>query len=144
MSTASVSLREDQWLRWEELVELLRCESVAERQARLEVFRQEGEESAVISALEFWARLQAEPAVWQAGDVVAELYKGRGVLGEGGMGTVYLVHHRGWNLDLAVKTLRPDRLQAPGAADSFKREAETWVNLQLHPHTVTCFYATSR
>jgi WD40 repeat protein/serine/threonine protein kinase len=140
MSTASVSLREDQWRRWEELVELLRCESVANHQARLEVFRQNGEDSAVISALEFWGRLQAEPAVWQVGDEVAELYKVKGVLGEGGMGTVYLVNHRGWNLDLAVKALRHDRLQAPGAVDSFKREAETWVNLRLHPHTVTCFY----
>jgi serine/threonine protein kinase len=25
-------------------------------------------------------------------------------------------------------------------SDLFEREAETWVNLGLHPHTVTCFY----
>src|SRR5262249_1463089 len=45
-----------------------------------------------------------------------------------------------WNQDLAVKTARPDLLEKPGAAENFEREAETWVNLGLHPHTVSCYY----
>src|SRR5262249_54131232 len=27
-----------------------------------------------------------------------------------------------------------------GAAENFEREAETWVNLGLHPHAVSCYY----
>ena len=77
---------------------------------------------------------------WRPGDVVLGLYEVKGVLGEGGMGRVYLVHHRGWNLDLAVKAPLPSVLAAAGGADLFEREAETWVGLGLHPHGVTCYY----
>ena len=77
---------------------------------------------------------------WQVGDVVLDLYEVTGVLGEGGMGRVYRVRHRGWDVDLAVKTPLGTVLQAAGGADNFEREAETWVNLGLHPHTVSCYY----
>src|SRR5262249_45511424 len=80
------------------------------------------------------------PRTWEPGDVILDLYKVKSVLGQGGMGTVYRVHHRSWNQDLAVKTARPDLLEKPGAAENFEREAETWVNLGLHPHTVSCYY----
>ena len=56
------------------------------------------------------------------------------------MGRVYRVHHRGWDLDLAVKVPLPAVLDDAGGADLFEREAETWVNLGLHPHVVTCHY----
>jgi WD40 repeat protein/ribosomal protein S27E len=77
---------------------------------------------------------------WQPGELVLGLYEVRGVLGQGGMGRVYRVHHRGWDLDLAVKAPLPSVLEAAGGADLFEREAETWVNLGLHPHVVTCHY----
>ncbi|HSD26467.1 MAG TPA: protein kinase, partial [Vicinamibacteria bacterium] len=83
----------------------------------------------------------ARPGVsWQPGDLVLGLYEVAGVLGEGGMGRVYRVRHRGWGLDLAVKVPLPSVLEARGGADLFEREAETWVNLGLHPHVVTCHY----
>ena len=72
--------------------------------------------------------------------LVLGLYEVAGVLGEGGMGRVYRVRHRGWGLDLAVKAPLPAVLEAAGGADLFEREAETWVNLGLHPHVVTCHY----
>src|SRR5262249_49119836 len=72
-------------------------------------------------------------SVWRPGDVLLGLYEVKCVLGQGGMGTVYKVHHRGWNLDLAVKTPRPDVLAQAGA-ENFEREAENWVNLGLYPH----------
>jgi WD40 repeat protein len=85
-----------------------------------------------------------EPAstavAWQPGDVVLGLYEVTGVLGQGGMGRVYRVRHRGWGLDLAVKVPLPAVLQAAGGADLLEREAQTWVNLGLHPHVVTCHY----
>jgi predicted Zn finger-like uncharacterized protein len=77
---------------------------------------------------------------WQAGDLVLGLYEVVGVLGRGGMGIVYRVRHRGWGLDLALKVPLPRVLAAAGGADLFEREAETWVNLGLHPHVVTCHY----
>jgi serine/threonine protein kinase len=77
---------------------------------------------------------------WQPGDTIADLYQVQAIIGAGGMGLVYRVHHPGWNLDLAVKSPRPDALLRPGAIDDFVREAQTWVNLGLHPHIVSCYY----
>ena len=82
----------------------------------------------------------AVPQEWQAGDAILDLYKVKGVLGEGGMGKVYLVHHKGWNADLAVKSPRPEILTKVGGKENFTREAEVWVNLGLHPHIVSCYY----
>jgi predicted Zn finger-like uncharacterized protein len=80
------------------------------------------------------------PAVWQPGDVILDLYEVTGILGKGGMGTVYKVRHRGWNVDLAVKSPLPQLLQKPEAVENFVRECGTWVNLGMHPHTVSCYY----
>jgi WD40 repeat protein len=85
-------------------------------------------------------RAKAPQAGWQPGDTVLGLYEVLGVLGQGGMGRVYRVRHRGWDLDLAVKVPLPEVLEAAGGADLFEREAETWVSLGLHPHVVTCHY----
>ncbi len=80
------------------------------------------------------------PSVWQVGDVVLDLYEVKEVFTGGGMGLVYRVHHRGWDMDLAVKSPRPEFFQHPQQVENFEREAETWVNLGLHPHTVSCYY----
>jgi WD40 repeat protein/serine/threonine protein kinase len=80
------------------------------------------------------------PAEWRPGDRIAGLYEVKAVLGEGGMGKVYRVHHQGWDLDLAVKSPRPHLLQNAAAIAGFEREAQTWVNLGLHPHIVSCYY----
>ena len=77
---------------------------------------------------------------WKVGDVVLGLYEVTAVLGEGGMGRVYRVRHRGWDVDLAVKAPLPSALEAAGGADAFEQEAETWVGLGLHPHVVACYY----
>ncbi|GHO79554.1 hypothetical protein KSD_73250 [Ktedonobacter sp. SOSP1-85] len=77
---------------------------------------------------------------WQKGDVLLEQYEVLGTLGEGGMGTVYKVHHRGWSIDLAVKSPQPEIFARAGGKENFIREAETWVNLPLYPHIVSCYY----
>jgi serine/threonine protein kinase len=79
------------------------------------------------------------PVEWKIGDVILDLYEVKQIH-EGGMGLVYRVHHRGWNIDLAVKTPRADFLKTQQQKDNFVRECETWVNLGLHPHIVSCFY----
>ncbi len=83
------------------------------------------------------------PLEWQAGEVILDLYEVKGELGRGGMGAVYRVHHKSWNIDLAVKTPLPARLNQSGGSEQFTREAETWVELGLHPHIVTCYYVRS-
>src|SRR5690349_13815555 len=77
--------------------------------------------------------------IWQPGDVVLGLYEVRDVL-RGGMGVVHRVRHRGWRIDLAVKTPRPELLGSAAAVRRFEAEASTWVELGLHPHTVNCVY----
>ncbi|MCM2257353.1 MAG: protein kinase, partial [Vicinamibacteria bacterium] len=86
-------------------------------------------------------RLAPPPADgWRVGDVVLGLYEITAVLGQGGMGRVYKARHRGWDLDLAVKSPLPRLLEAAGGAEAFEAEAETWVHLGLHPHVVPCYY----
>ena len=82
----------------------------------------------------------AQGAVWHIGEELLNQYEVLGTLGEGGMGTVYKVHHWGWNIDLAVKSPRPAIFARADGKENFIREAETWVNLPLHPHIVSCYY----
>ncbi len=77
---------------------------------------------------------------WKPGDVLMDLYEVKSVLGEGSFGKVFRVHHRGWQMDLAVKSPTLDALEVAGGKENFEVEAETWVNLGLHPHTVSCYY----
>jgi WD40 repeat protein/serine/threonine protein kinase len=79
------------------------------------------------------------PLVWRTGDRIMDTYRVDGILGRGAFGTVYLVRHLGWDMDLAVKTPNPEALDAHGA-EIFTGEAETWSGLGLHPHIVSCYY----
>jgi WD40 repeat protein len=72
--------------------------------------------------------------------VILDLYEVLQVHQGGGMGLVYRVRHRGWGLDLAVKSPRPEFLAGEQDKLDFEREAETWVKLGLHPHMVHCHY----
>ncbi|GAA3436916.1 serine/threonine-protein kinase [Kutzneria kofuensis] len=76
---------------------------------------------------------------WQPGETVLGLYEVKDVR-SGGMGVVHRVRHLGWQVDLAVKTPRPEWMTTPADRRHFEREAGTWVNLGLHPHTVNCVY----
>jgi WD40 repeat protein len=87
------------------------------------------------------------PRDWVPGDVILDLYEVRELPGmergyaEGGMGRVNLVWHRGWQMQLAVKSVRPDKLQSHRYLECFQREAEVRVNkLGLHPNIVSCYY----
>ena len=80
------------------------------------------------------------PVEWNVGDKILDLYEVKAVHTGGGMGLVYRVHHTGWNLDLAVKSPRQDYFKTQEQKDNFVRECETWIDLGLHPNTVSCFY----
>ena len=80
------------------------------------------------------------PKAWKVGDTILDLYDVTALLGRGGMGEVFRVRHRGWGIDLAVKTPLPAVLDDDEGRDAFVREAETWAELGVHPHVVTCHY----
>jgi len=80
------------------------------------------------------------PSIWQIGDVILDKYAVRAIFTSGGMGLVYRAYHKDWDMDMAVKSPRPEFFQTEEQASNFEREAETWVNLGLHPHIVSCFY----
>ncbi len=77
---------------------------------------------------------------WQVGDTILGIYKMTAILGEGGMGRVYKVRHLGWDMDLAVKIPKKEILAKAGAVEDFTREAETWINMGLHPNVVNSYY----
>jgi len=59
-----------------------------------------------------------------------------GLLGVGGMGSVYLVEHPVLRRRVALKVLRPDRSEAQGFSERFAREARLLAALQ-HPNVLT-------
>ncbi|MHB2020373.1 MAG: serine/threonine-protein kinase, partial [Candidatus Xenobia bacterium] len=85
---------------------------------------------------------QQVPVDWNVDDVIEGLYHVTAVLGKGGMGKVYKVHHREWKLDMAVKSPHPEILDSPVARLVFD-EANTWINIGLHPHICCCYYVRS-
>jgi len=82
-------------------------------------------------------------AEWKVGDIILDLYEVRQIHEGGGMGLVYRVHHRGWNTDLAVKSPRSNYFLTESQKENFTHECETWINLGLHPHIVSCHYVRS-
>jgi WD40 repeat protein len=79
-------------------------------------------------------------AEWNVGDVILDTYEVKQVHTGGGMGLVYRVHHRNWNMDLAVKSPRAEFFATEQQKADFIRECETWINLGLHPNIVSCYY----
>jgi tetratricopeptide (TPR) repeat protein len=77
---------------------------------------------------------------WRIGAIVDQRFEVRGLLGRGGMGAVYRVHHREWGIDLAVKTPLPEILADDRARTRFLREAHCWIDLGVHPHLVQCWF----
>ena len=99
-----------------------------------------GAESAVSVKEESLEDVQLTASIWEPDDVILGLYRVVGLVGEGGMGTVHRVHHLGWNMDLAIKSPRPEFFSNQRAQRLFEHEAEAWVDLGLHPNIASCFY----
>lgn len=77
---------------------------------------------------------------WRPGETVLDTFRIEEVVETGGMGFVYRAHHLGWNVDLAVKTPRPDLATASGVLDLLAQEAQAWTDLGPHPNVVGCAY----
>ncbi|MBI3270715.1 MAG: protein kinase [Planctomycetes bacterium] len=80
------------------------------------------------------------PVDWVVGDRIVGLYDVRAILDVSSLGRTYTVRHRAWGVDLAVRSPRAEWFAAAKDRDAFVREAETWVNLGLHPNVASCFY----
>ncbi len=81
---------------------------------------------------------------WKIGDLILGTYEvlelAPGVpFAEGGVGIVHRVHHREWDLDLAVKSPKPEVFSTESGKLSYEREAQTWIELGLHANIVTCY-----
>ena len=89
-------------------------------------------------------RVPAESGVWNIGDIILGMYEVKelapGVpFAEGGVGVVHRVRHREWDRDLAVKSPKPQIFQTESGKQSYEKEAQTWIELGLHPNIVTCY-----
>ncbi len=74
------------------------------------------------------------------GDMILDTYRIESDAIEGGMGSVWRVHHTGWNVDLAMKRPQPKCFSTEKSKADFIHECEAWINLGLHPNIVSCYY----
>jgi len=63
------------------------------------------------------------------------------LLGQGGMGAVYLAEHRHMERPVALKVISPDLVGHPAAVRRFKQEVTAAARLGPHPNVVTVFDA---
>ncbi len=77
---------------------------------------------------------------WEIGDIIDGRYEVVEVIGQGGKGIVYKINHLEWNLELAVKMPLAHLVADEVSKARFIREAQTWVDLGLHPNIVQCWY----
>jgi len=62
-------------------------------------------------------------------------------LGAGGMGSVYLAHHRVMDRPVALKVIRGDLLDNAALVERFRREVKSAAHLALHPNIVAAYDA---
>src|SRR5262249_9530917 len=72
------------------------------------------------------------------GRVISSRYRVLGVIGTGGMGTVYKVEHTAMGKIAALKMLHPTLSSDREIVKRFRREAEA-ISLLTHPSTVQAF-----
>lgn len=74
------------------------------------------------------------------GDVLLDTYEVLSDPIKGGMGRVYKVRHKGWNIDLACKQPHAELFQTEEQKETFIAECDAWINLGLFQHIVSCYY----
>jgi eukaryotic-like serine/threonine-protein kinase len=76
------------------------------------------------------------PSVIAPGVVLFDQYKTIRLLGEGGMGEVWLVQNMELDDERALKLIRPDRAFSPEARSRFRHEAQLMARIK-HPNSVS-------
>src|SRR5436309_14173236 len=81
------------------------------------------------------------PSAGPAGARPAKLggYRIEKLLGEGGMGAVYLAHDDKLDRTVAIKTMRPEVAAVPGAVERFLREARAAAKVS-HDNVIPIWY----
>lgn len=80
-------------------------------------------------------RMQEDEPALRAGTVLAGRYEIQRMIGEGGMGEVYLARHKGIDKLVAIKLLAPDRARRPKTISRFIQEAKATSKIR-HEHIV--------
>lgn len=80
-------------------------------------------------------RMQEDQPALSTGTVLAGRYEIQRLIGEGGMGEVYLARHRGIDKLVALKLLAPDRARRPKTISRFIQEAKATSKIR-HKHIV--------
>ncbi|WP_300526139.1 bifunctional serine/threonine-protein kinase/formylglycine-generating enzyme family protein [Alcanivorax sp.] len=84
------------------------------------------------------ASQDAAQVALQPGQVIANRYEIKKLIGQGGMGAVYRAHDKNTDRDLALKLLLPSLLKNDSARERFLSEAK--ISQQLsHPHIVNVY-----
>lgn len=77
---------------------------------------------------------------WESGRLLLGDFEVQRVLGQGGMGKVYLVRSRTTGMEFAVKRAL---VKDDHSRQSFLSELQTWIDLPEHPHIAACrFFRT--
>ncbi|MDN3258623.1 protein kinase [Streptomyces sp. CSDS2] len=82
----------------------------------------------------------AQPVEWPTGTRLLGTYEITGAPRSGGMGVIYPARHLEWGAAVAVKSPQRHLLSRPADREDFVQEAQTWVDLGLHPHICACHY----
>lgn len=86
------------------------------------------------------SRASHEPDLWKPGDVLFGKIEILDVVGKGGMGSVYRVRHWEWDQELAVKVPHRRLTEDEEARERWVVEAQTWIELGVHPNIVQCWF----
>jgi len=99
---------------------------------------------------ELTASQMAEKQAWTREHIrnQKKLYKGEVILGTyviedikaGGMGYVYIANHKDWNIKVAIKSPNEKMLSSKSLFSRVLKEANSWIELGLHPHIAYCYY----
>jgi tetratricopeptide (TPR) repeat protein len=79
-------------------------------------------------------------AYYKKGDLIGQKYEVYGILGKGGFGVVYLVYSREYHTVYALKTFRDEFFLEKETRQRFRKEAQTWMNLERHPYLVRAYF----
>jgi len=97
----------------------------------------------IIEIYEMAENQTVEEQCWEPGKILLDNYVVKDVLGQGGMGRVYLVERSvsHGTIEFAVKTLLSTQMEDDTEQKVFLRELQTWMDLPEHPNVTCCRFA---